>query len=267
VAIVSAAEARALFGATDVVGRDLLVDRGNGRGTADVRTVSIVGVADDAATDARGDPRRTIYMPLSQRPDADLRLLSPETIVIARTAGGGAAAAAILQETVRRVDPDLAVTAAGPAAVLAEAPAAAVLPLVARLAAALALVALVLAMLGLYGVVSHLVAARTREMGIRVALGASRARILRLVIVDGSRPVVAGLGAGLVIAAIARLLLQATIDVAGGPPGTPASVAQAFDVVAVLMASAPLVLAAVIACWIPAARAASVDPNVALRDG
>jgi ABC-type lipoprotein release transport system permease subunit len=104
-------------------------------------------------------------------------------------------------------------------------------------------------------------------MGIRVALGASRARILRLVIVDGSRPVVAGLGAGLVIAAIARLLLQATIDVAGGPPGTPASVARAFDVVAVLMASAPLVLAAVIACWIPAARAAKVDPNVALRDG
>jgi predicted permease len=266
VAIVSAAEARALFGATDVVGREVLVGRGN-TGTPDIRSATIVGVADDAATDARGDPRRTIYMPFSQRPRADLRLLSPETVVVARADGEGASAAALLQRAVRRVDPDLAITAAGPAALLAEAPAAAVLPLIARLAAVLALVALALAMLGLYGVVSHLVMARTRELGIRVALGASPARILRLVLVDGSRPVVAGLAAGLVLAAIARLLLQAATDAPGGPPGNPAAVAQAFDGLAVLMAAAPLVVAAVVACWIPAARAARVDPNVALRDG
>jgi predicted permease len=266
VAIVSRAEARALFGATDVVGRDVLVDRGNA-GTPDIRTGSIVGVADDDATDARGDPRRTIYMPFAQRPAADPRMLSPETIVVARADGEGAAAAALLQSAVRRVDPDLAVTAAGPATLIAEAPAAAVLPLIARLAAALALVALVLAMLGLYGVVSHLATARTRELGIRVALGASRARILRLMLVDGSRPVAAGLAAGLVLAAVARLLLQVATDAAGAAPGSPASVAQAFDTVVVLLAAAPLVGAAVVACWIPAARAARVDPNVALRDG
>jgi predicted permease len=260
VAVVSEAEARAVFGTTNVVGRALLVVRGAGSRAGDgesAQSVRIIGVAEDAGLDVQGVPLRTVYLPFSQRPTADLRFLAPDTLVLARSTDRSAArASATLQAAVRRVDPDLAVTYVGPVQRLQGAPALAVLPLLARITGALALIALVLSMAGLYGVVSHVVAARTREMGIRVALGADRARILWLVFADGARPVAAGLVIGLVAAAVARMALQPLFG----------TVVRAIDPWAVLLALAPLVATAAIACWIPAARAARVDPNVALRD-
>jgi ABC-type antimicrobial peptide transport system permease subunit len=114
--------------------------------------------------------------------------------------------------------------------------------------------ALMLAMTGIYGVMSYLVAQRTREIGIRVALGAQRGNVLRLIIRQGMSlaviGVVIGLGAAL---ALARLMTSLLYDIRPTDPVT--LVAITLMLLAVAMA----------ACWLPALRATKVDPLVALR--
>jgi ABC-type antimicrobial peptide transport system permease subunit len=115
--------------------------------------------------------------------------------------------------------------------------------------------ALILATLGLYGVMSFAVAQRTREIGIRVALGADRSAVQRLVVGQGTSLTVAGvlvgIGAALVTTRVLRSLL---FDVTPNDPIT-------FGVVVGL-----LVLSALVASWIPARRAARLEPVEALRD-
>ena len=256
VAVVSQEEAHALFGETSAVGREVSTRHGAGPDDRDLRTMTVVGVVANAGLDRLDRPLHDIYIPFAQRPIADLAFPVPNVIVLARSASSDASRAVVaLQAAVRRADPDLAVTFAGGAGTLVVT-GEAVLPLIARITGVLALIALVLSMAGLYGVVSHVVAARTREMGIRIALGADRRRILRLVFADGTRPVVKGLAIGLVIAAIARMAMRPLFVEAIG----------LTDPLAILLAVMPLVVAAAIACYLPARRAAGVDPNVALRD-
>ena len=113
--------------------------------------------------------------------------------------------------------------------------------------------ALVLSVVGLYGVMSYLVAQRTREFGIRLALGASRAEIVRRVMRDGTWRVAIGAAIGLAATTgLARLLAGLVYGV-----GT-------FDISSVL-AVATLVVVAIVACGIPAVRATRVDPAIALR--
>jgi ABC-type antimicrobial peptide transport system permease subunit len=99
-------------------------------------------------------------------------------------------------------------------------------------------------------------ARRMREMGLRVALGADRTQIMRLVFTDGLRPVAEGLVIGLLVAVEVRVLLQSQLSTPLSP----------IDPVVCLLAIAPLIVAALAACYLPARRASSVDPNVALRD-
>jgi predicted lysophospholipase L1 biosynthesis ABC-type transport system permease subunit len=123
----------------------------------------------------------------------------------------------------------------------------------ARLAGGFALLALVLALIGVYGVMSYVVAQRTREIGIRMALGAARGEVVRLVLGRGLRIVALGTGLGLIGAyAGARAIEQQLY-------GVPAADTLTFVTV-------PLVLVAVaaVACWVPARRAARVDPAIAL---
>jgi ABC-type antimicrobial peptide transport system permease subunit len=127
---------------------------------------------------------------------------------------------------------------------------------VSRVAGGLAVLALVLAMAGLFGVLSHLVSRRTREMGVRMALGADPRRIRRLVIGDGLRPVLSGIALGLLIGGLVRLALRAQYD-------SPLSLT---DTAVFLLVPLPILAAALIACEWPARRASRVDPNVALRD-
>jgi putative ABC transport system permease protein len=110
-------------------------------------------------------------------------------------------------------------------------------------------------MAGLYGVLSHVTVRRTREIGLRMALGAGRRDVLRLVLTDGLRPVLEGIVIGLIIATTVRLILN---SVNPGMVETAAIVTSAF-------ASLPLVLAAFVACYLPARRAARIEPNLALR--
>jgi ABC-type antimicrobial peptide transport system permease subunit len=104
-------------------------------------------------------------------------------------------------------------------------------------------------------VLSHVVFHRTREIGVRMALGADASHITRLVVKDGIRPVVEGLVIGLGAAAVIRMILQPSFRQAISP----------FDPVATMVAVIPLAIAAGAACYLPARRAARVDPNVALR--
>jgi ABC-type antimicrobial peptide transport system permease subunit len=116
--------------------------------------------------------------------------------------------------------------------------------------------ALLLATVGIYGVASFAVASRTREIGIRSALGAQRADVLRLVVGESMRRVGIGLAAGLLGAVgLARVLASQLYGVGVVDPLT--------------FTATPVVLGAValIASWVPALRAARVDPLVALRGG
>jgi putative ABC transport system permease protein len=114
--------------------------------------------------------------------------------------------------------------------------------------------AIVLAFVGLYGVISHGVAERTREIGVRVALGATRTQVTRLFVRQGATMTTIGLVAGCVMAfGLTGLVKQLLFEV------------QPNDSASVLTAVTLLAVVAIGACYLPARRAARVDPTTALR--
>lgn len=113
---------------------------------------------------------------------------------------------------------------------------------------------LLLAGVGLFGLMSYAVAQRRREIGIRMALGADRRRVVRDVVRDGLTVTLAGLAVGAVAALAAVRLVKALLF--GVTPQDPLTL---------VTAAASLVAIAILACWVPAARAARVDPMIALR--
>jgi putative ABC transport system permease protein len=129
-----------------------------------------------------------------------------------------------------------------------------VVRLAASLAGAVGILGVILAVTGVYGVVSFSVGQRTREIGIRVALGAERRDVLRLVSRHALKLVIVGLGAGLFATwALTRAMSRLLIGISASDPLT-------FASVAVMLAGI-----AFIACYVPARRATTVDPVVALR--
>jgi len=154
------------------------------------------------------------------------------------------------------VDPELATTFVAPANVLEGGPFM-LIGYIATVLATLAVLALGMAMAGLYGVLSHVMARRTCEMGIRIAIGADTSRIVRLVLKDGFRPIVEGLFIGLATATVIRVFLRTALSAKEIPP---------VDTMASITAALLVALAGALACYLPARRAASVDPNSALRN-
>jgi putative ABC transport system permease protein len=114
--------------------------------------------------------------------------------------------------------------------------------------------ALLLAAVGIYAVTGYAVSQRTREIGVRLALGAPRASVVGLMLRQGFRPIVAGLGLGLAGAAATAFAMRKLLY--GIAP---------LDVPTFLLVPATLAVIALLACWLPARRATKVDPMIALR--
>jgi predicted permease len=245
VMIASERTARARFGTSDAIGRQLSV-RMWGRDPAE--TYTIVGIASDTDTGRvmtrDGD---VVYVPFAQH-------FEPNVAVVVRTSGDTWRAARLVQGALRRADPDAGTGTLGPASMMmaGELVAARV---AASIASSLGLLTLLMAMVGLYGIQSHIVARRTREVGVRMAIGATAARIERMMLGEGYRPVLEGLGLGLLLGLFVRLLLRALVNGSIDP----------FDAVSFALVPIPLIAAAFVACYLPARRAARVDPNEALR--
>ena len=243
VVILSEMTARRMFGSADAVGQSIAMRGGDARSVAE-----IVGVASD--TDVRfiyGDRQPLIYVPFAQRPARGVT-------IVARSAGGAERAVPALREAIRRADPDLSVDVIGTGRGVLTGPFE-LLRSAGMGTLYLGAFTLLLSMVGLFGVQSHAVSYRTREIGVRMSVGASAPQIKVMVIKDGYRPVVEGLMLGLCGGLAGRVLARAYLDVE----------VAVVDPVMLLVTPVPLVLAAFCACYWPAARAAKVDPTVALR--
>jgi len=207
----------------------------------------IVGIVGDVRDDSLGqDPRPMVYVPYAQAP------FWGANVVVKSTLSPSSVAATIRQE-VQKIDKDLPVTDVAMMPDIIEAS-------VAQprfrtfLLGLFAAMALVLAATGIFGVISYSVSRRTNEIGIRVALGASRGTILRMVLRETLVLTFAGLAVGLPCAlAASRLLGNMLFGVSASDPATLAIVAITLAAVAAL------------AGYIPAGRAMRVDPMVALR--
>ena len=251
VAIVNEAFALRRWGTRNVAGRELRLTQGSrAQGRADATDrLSIVGVVADTDVGRTGSrDHGLVYVPLDQQDHRSV-------LFTARSEGDPRVALMALRAALRRVDQNLVVEQAA-TGTLYLAGQYVVLGFVAALVTTLGALALLLAMTGLFGVISHVVSRRTRELAVRLALGAERSRIMRLVFADGLRPVADGLVLGLFAGAIGRAIIAATMS---------ASVA-AVDPIAFVAVPILFVSVALAACYWPARRAARVDPNVALRE-
>ncbi len=250
VVVLSAQLARRLFPGGSAVGQHIVLRwRGRtGQPIPPIRTVTVIGIASDTDVGEVGNRGNGFpYLPLSQQ-------YQPVMMLTVRTAGDPAALVDSLKRLVHQIDPELPVMDAEAASALGGARTL-VLKVAAAAAGLLGWLALVLSMAGLYGVLSELVLRRTREIGIRMALGADARHVLRMVLLDGTRPVLAGLGIGLACGVVLRLTFRPLFI----------RLLPAFDPWIVALVPIAFIAAALLAAYVPARRASRVDPNVALR--
>ena len=240
VAILNEAFAAALFPGQDAVGRTL---------TTDDRVVTVIGVARNAKYRSLGEPQRNfIYVPFAQR------YMGRTSLLVKTTTGAVTSVASPIRRIVQEVDARLPILRQQ---TMDEQTVTSLFPqrVAAYVSGGLGTVALLLALLGIYGVTAFSVSQRTREIGVRVALGAQRSHVLGLVLRQGVVLAAIGVVVGSLAAFGATRLLASLLY--GLPP---------TDVVAFGGAAVALGLAAVTASWVPARRAARVDPIVALRN-
>jgi putative ABC transport system permease protein len=241
VVVVNEAFAQRYWPGADPIGQRLSVTG------ADGTYLEVIGVARDGKYWTLGEERRTFfYLPFAQN-------YQPSATLVVRTAGDPQGVAAPIRTAVRDVDPTVPVFGMR---TMAEHVGVSLLP--ARVAgtvlALFGALGVALACLGVYGVMAYSVARRTREIGIRMALGARRGQVLALVLREGARLVGVGMVIGLALAtAGARLLTSVLYGVAPTDLLTLSGVALLFGAVALL------------ACYLPARRATRVDPLAALR--
>jgi len=249
VAIVSRSFADRFWPDLDPIGREVtgggMDDHWESRTFA--RVVGVVGDARYRSIGAEDGP--TVYFPHSQRP---YRLQFSAALVVEAALGDPAALAGPVRATIQALEPDVPMRIRSQTAVMAESTASRRFVLV--LFGAFSALGLLLAAIGIYGVVSYSVARRTREMGIRVALGAEPRSVVALVVNGAMRMVVGGLFAGLFAAlALTRLLENLLHEVSPADPLTLVSVVVLLGTIAL------------IASWLPARAGTRVDPISTMR--
>ncbi len=217
--------------------------------SVDGQPIEIVGVAGDVKVTGLDDAiKPVLYFPLAQG-----QSLSASLVV--RTTGDPAALIASVRNVNRALEPEVGIfNVRTIEEMIADSPAAFFRRLPAWLIGIFAVVALLLASIGIFGVISYSVSQQTREIGVRLALGARPKEILRMVVRKGMTLAVSGAGIGLLGAfALTRFMEGLLFGVSATDP-------IIFIAIAVL-----LVLVAFLACYIPALRASRVDPMIALR--
>jgi predicted permease len=248
VVLINETLARTFFTGRDAIGRQI---RLSGPDKPWMTIVGIVGDVRQDGLDAAAPPE--MYLPHTQfRPfwrDSTLRTFS----IVVRATGDAGSVTGVVRQHVRALDPNLPISQViTMQEVVSRSVAERRLNML--LLAFFAAVALVLAVVGTYGVLAYQITERTREFGVRMALGASRGEILRMVVRQGMMPAATGVLIGLVGAAMATRLLTSLLFET-----------RPVDQATFGGAAALLLTAALIACCVPARRATRVDPSTALR--
>jgi predicted permease len=211
------------------------------------RMYTVIGVARNSKHQFVNEPPEPmIYRSFFQNPD--------DPTLMVQTSGDPNALAALVEEAIHQVDRQLVVFDIR--SLRETTRASAIFPVMASTFAGIfALIALVLAATGIYGVISYRTQLRTHEIGIRVALGASRADVMRLVLLQGIKLTIAGLALGLALAfGLTRFIASMLYGVSPTDPVTAAGVVLMLGVIALL------------ACYFPAYRATRVNPVTAIRE-
>jgi len=238
--IINETMARRFWPQADAVGQNIQI------GT-DSPMLEIIGVARDIKYHSLAEePQPYVYLSAAQ-------VYTHGRTIHLRTAGDHRSLANALRKEVERLDPNVAVTNLTTFAELRQGP---LFPsrAMAIVSSLFGLLALLLAAVGIYGVTSYMVGQRTREIGIRIALGANRGDIFRMIVGQGAAITLIGVGVGLVASlALTRFLSSQLFGLSATDPLTFASVTLLLTFVALM------------ACYIPARRAAKVDPMVALQ--
>jgi predicted permease len=253
VVVVDEVLAQKYFGKENPIGKRLFLEIG----AADMEA-EIVGVAGHVKqwgldTDDTESLRAQLYFPFMQLPDKVMALAPMGMGAVVRSRGPAPGLFDSIRHSVQQVNSEQIVAGAQTMdEIISSSIAGRRFSMI--LLGSFALLALLLSSLGIYGVVSYLVGQQTREIGIRIALGAQRSDVMRLVLGDGAKMALAGVGVGLAAAVgLTRLMTSVLFGVSATDPLT-------FGCVALLLA-----LVALAAAYIPARRATRVDPLVALR--
>jgi predicted permease len=246
VAMINETMARKFWPGQDPIGRRFKMSSPDGN----VPWVRIVGITGDVRQMSLSEPpRQEMYFPYWQAKD---NWMVPRDLVI-RTTGDPQSLAGAARQAVWSIDRDQPVSNVMTLDDLLDEEVAQ-RRVQAMLLGALAALALILACVGIYGVLSYLVTQRTQEIGVRVALGADAAHVFRTVASQGMGLTAIGIVTGLIASLLlSRLLITLLFGVNPTDPLTYAGAVAVFTAVALL------------ACYIPARRAAKVDPMVALR--
>jgi len=243
--IVSRQFAREFFPNEDPLGKHLHAIRRGGRG----EDYEIVGIVGDTLYSLKEEPQSTMYFPIL----SGILGSSTDAALVLRTSGSPESFALPAQKEISQLDPALPVSRVlTMEQIIGKFTADSSFD--ATLVLAFAALSLILAAVGLYGVLAYLVAQRTTEIGIRIALGARREQVMKLVLLDGLRPTLIGLAAGIACSLAAVRLMQAVLY--GTSPLDP------FVFVSVIVT---LFMVATAACALPAWRASRLDPVQALR--
>ncbi len=238
VAIVSESAAKQFWPGSDPIGQRIRVML-----SPDVTIVGVAGDVHHNGLDLPSYPH--IYLPHNQEPWGSVSL-------VVRTAVTPSELAPAVRERIRAADPELPISVRTMTDVMSTSVGRP--RLYAAMTAVFGSVALLLALVGIFGVVSYVATQRTREIGVRMALGAQRREILMLVVGQEMRPIAVGIGLGVLTAvAITRFMAKLLFQVTPLDPLT-------FAVVTTLLG-----VVALVACWIPARRATHVDPLTSLR--
>jgi predicted permease len=252
--VVVISEARRFWPGEDPIGKLLRIGSEKGGmsfpGESDpfVASSEVIGIARDVRSmDLRKLDESYLYLPLSQSRQWTSTLL-------VRADGNPKPLLPVIGREFRSVDANLPVLAAPLRTMVSMDPYFVVSRIGGVLASIVGALGLLLACLGVYGMVSYSVAQRTREIGVRMALGAQTVQVLRLVMSEGFRPILSGVVIGIIVSAGVSRALSATLF--GLSPLDPVSFAGV---------SFLLIAIALLATWLPARHATEVDPMVALR--